>query len=1074
MKKITITALLFLIMVCSLIGFSMTLSTTVKEASANYEITLETQEIQDVYNLNQIVEFPATVQVNHNESDYTAKNGVIVYPSGQAYSLSKHSLDELGQYSVKYFFDADDQRITAVKNFKVISPYYGLAKEDGSNLQFPTDQPVTFNGREGFRVNLKDGNEFVFSEPIDLNATSGSLAPIINITPVMGDHSIETVENDDGSKTYINYYSAHAKYVIIKLTDCYDSNKFVEILYHYNSYYGYLRTRTNSQTDVGIGGVGSPHEKINRPANQKNVYQDGLLSSIWIGEYGTGMMSVFTSKSMTGAAVLYDNVKNRVWFEGSGKSLLVTDLMNTEVYGDDVFDGFTTGEVYLSLRAEEFVKDTVAIDIHSIGNYSASQLIALKDQSYSDVKLPQIKIDVKQTDENGVYAAIGDTVKIPSAYSQDVNALGDLSVKVYRNYGSENQSKVAVINGCFKVESSDVYTIEYSQKDSYGNVGKATLDVYPKFTSDDKKSVWLEFDSPIEQTAIKAGIPATLPTFTVDSLNIPQDITVKMFAKKDGEIIEIDSESRTFIPQTSGEYVITFALEDNFGYREIEYTLNCGTDANAVQFKEVPVLPQYFIKGQTYNIGEIYAYEYSTGKPVKVGAQTYAIFDGGAETLVADTTKLKITADDTVSLVYKYNGKEYATEHVKVLDVSYVSGDVTGIDVFKYFVSDDVTYEDMAENKKGQMERVTNATFTAKNGLTGAKIAFANAISVDNFTVKYEVPKSAGEFNTVRFTLTGVLDPSEKVVIEIKRDYVTKTEKDEQGNSVQKQVEVSNVYTDGKFAFTLSREFAEDRVKTISYNDASSRFSVESGNILKNINISGSMCYLTIEMLDITGKAGIEISQINNQILSGKTFKDTASPEIVCNNSQGEYNLGEKVNIFAPLFSDVLSQIDYSSIKLTVSTHSGATVTAVDGTVLSSGTANPLKDYQLVLDRRETYYVNYAVKDYAGKSTTYNYMMYVIDMEAPVIELTGDVQKDSVITIDAGDSVSVEYQVTDNVSAPESVQTYVHLYVDDTSTYIQNVGDEFTIEKAGNYTVKIIARDQAGNMTVVSFKVIVK
>ncbi len=1070
MKKITISALAFILIICAILGFSTVMSSTisVNETNASYEIALENDEIKDVYNLNGIVEFPTSVEISYNENNYTATNGVIIYPSGSAYGLSKHTLSELGNYSVKYFFTVEGERIAAVKSFTVNAPYYSLAKDDGSNMEFPNDEPVTFNGKDGFRVNLKDGNEFVFNEPIDLNDTNGNLASIINITPVMGDHSIETVYKEDGSPTWINYYSANAKYVIVRLTDCYDSNKYVEILYHYANYQGYLRTRTNNQADVGIGALGTPHSTINRPANQKNVYQDGLLSAIWVGEYGMFTFSVFTSKSSTGSEILYDNATNRVYSQCVGKRNLVTDLMNEEIYGTDVFEGFTTGEVYLSMRAEEFVQDSLSIDIHSIGKYSATELIAMQDKVYADTKQPEINIDVEKTDNNGVYVAIGDTVRIPSAYALDVNALGDISVKVYRKYNTQEKIKVPVIDGCFKVDSSDVYTIEYSQKDKYGNVGVATLDVCPKYTEGDKKSVWLDFDTPIEQVELFAGVESTLPSFTVGSLNKVDDVKVKILVKKGDDVVEIDANKRTFIPETSGEYTLTVILEDNFGYKQVDYKLNCGIDENSVQFKEVPTLPKYFLKGQTYNLGEIYAYEYSTGKPVKVVAETYAILDGGAETKIEDTTKLEITASNTVKLIYRYNGKSYNDNaEVKVRDVSYTDGSVSGIDVFKYFVSEDTTYEDMAENKKGQMERVTNATFIANEDLTKARIEFVNAISIENFTLKYEIPKLAGEYNTVRFILTGMLDSSEQAVIEVKKDYITKSGTDE-------LVEVCNVYVDGKFAFTLSRNFAEDRVKTVSYNNLNAKLTIESSSVLKQIQITGSMCYLTIEMDGITGKAGIEISQINNQLLNGKTFKDTSAPEISCNNSQGEYKLGDTVKLNVPVISDVLSQIDYSSIRLTVSTHSGATVTATDGTVLSNGTVEALKEYELVLDRRETYYVNYSVKDYAGKSASYNYMMYVVDMEAPVIEFTDDIAEGDEITIDKGDKISVEFNVSDKVSAPEKIATYVHLYKDDNSIYVLNVGNEFRINESGKYTVKVVARDEAGNMSIASFKVIVE
>ncbi len=1045
MKKqaILITVLTLVCLFFSIAGLS------IFKASAKDSVSVDivSENILDKYSLNSQVQFPAEISVNHNGQNYTASKGVIVYPNGISYALFEHKLDQAGEYEIKYFFNNDKLNLTAVKKFKVLTNYYGFLNDDGSSVvgTFNDGDNVaqSLNKQDAIRVTFKDGNEFLFNEPINLKNEKGGVSPIINLTPVMGDHTVE--ETAPNSGVWINNYTPFAKKCKIRITDCYNPKIFVEIIYDFGNqgceYQGYFRVGSNSQADIGVT-VGKPNANPNG-GTTVNYKQDGVDSGACVGTWGNYNTAVHNSAGITGTGLFYDYELNRVYYQQGAKALqLINDLENTQLYGENVFEGFTTGEVYLSVKVEEFFTNSVTVDVHSIGNYTAKQLDALKGVEYVDVLPPQVSLVAQTTTENGFYGAIGDTIVIPKAISSDINKEGEIIVNVYKNYYSEKPVKVTVVNDTFKINSPDTYTIEYLQKDSFGNIGVKAVDVVPKYV-ENNSSIYVETQ---KLTQLEAGKVNVLPVYEIKSLNRLDLAEITIKATNANQEIEIGNDL-SFIPETTGEWVITYQVKDNFGVGEFSYKVNC-VPSDSVNFKQLPNLPRYFIKGQKYNIGQVYAYTYTGAQPTQNLAELFVSFDGGEKTKVAAVNAVEITGSNYAQFSYEYGGKVVVSDQVKIVDV--VAPQANKVDMFKYFVGN-VDYQDQPIEGKRPKALILKAKGE------DAKVEFVNAIDGEHFTVKYQVPEDLANFEAIRFTLTSVDNDAEKSVYEIRKD----------GKKIA-------LYVDGEFAFDLDKQFTGNRDKALAYSGTIVSF--DGKFIRKQANFTSALVYLDIELLGVSGDAGIRISEINGQKLTGDYSLDTVAPQVTMYDARGEYVVGETVKLAVPVCSDVLSQINYTAISLRVYDTAGNVIKDKNGLELNLTGIEALKEYEIVIENIETYFVSYNVKDYANRSVEIKYTLVGVDTQAPTITFADEKYNSSkVIEVAKGGNINVTYSVNDNISSQANIKNMVRIYDLRTGVYC-SVEDSAKIEfnRVGDFMVKVLAFDEAGNMAQKTFNVTVK
>ncbi len=1057
-------------------------------------VDITATDVSDNYDINEKVAFPLTIDVDYNGSTKTASDGILVFPSGKIVKITESAIafSELGEYKLRYFFKDGVVNVTAEKTFKVSSELYYLTSTGGSITpvtaemnaasDFDSLDDNTMNTeKEGIILRLAEGCAFKYNKPINLkDADANGLASIISLDTRLYD--ITGLNNT----VFVYDKQAIASYVKIKLTDCYEPGTFAEILLQMSGGTVYTRVGTNHQTD---GGLKYP-DSSNVNNTVKEYYVGSIRGVCRLGNYGQwqhGYGSTTIGKNSNGGAgalnFYYDYENQRLYANNSKKpveeAVMVNDLRSTSIYGTNLFDGFTTGEVFVSVECATYnLSKEGRVDILSIGNDQGDYLVeSYYDANnptdylvYEDKVAPAIKFPA--TDLTKVYCEKGDSFILPEAVAYDVNLVGGVETRVYRNYNSANKASVNIVNGAIKIDAVDTYYIEYSAVDKYGNRGVEVFRVYGVDTGTGKS---LSVDTePL--TSLKAGENTALPAFTVATVNDPSKVSLDIVAKCAKETInigsytgldvinEVGASGLSFIPKYAGEYTISFILKDDIYDRSddpFEYKVNC-VASDAVAFLDTPFLERYLIKNATYGLREFNAYEFTKGEPNAKKVTAYISFDGGEFTEIADVNKILITGEKTAQVKYAVNDENYIlSDVVSIVDVQY------GMD-YTIKMKDYFQYEDGAftvEEFDDEGWELTDIIYRSTKTTGSNKLSFVNSLFYDKLNVEYKVDKSYGNFERVNIILTDVKDPSYKTKITVGRNMLT-----------------SYISINDGLKYAYDRAFAMDSFVTVAYDKSVRKLVVGKTVIDYDISLPSGRAYLDIELDGIYGESGIHIRTINNQKLLGESHDDTNVPEISVKRTTGNFNVGEVVTIYAPDYADILSPIDLTT--MTYSVKFGDTfMRSVDG-VLLDGSNSAFKDVQIKLDNLGEYSVIYSAKDIYGNYVSARYYLSATDRVAPVITVD-DYQEGYIYNVKLGQKITISYQVSDNVTPDE--ECHVAVMVTNMTSYSNtywNRSDQeegfvlgecsFFIIEEGLHRVDLICRDKAGNYVYKTYNFMVK
>lgn len=1082
-------------------------------------VELADTEYEDSYKQGTTVTFKDTIVINPLTGD-TAGDGEVKFPNGKIYPAGTFTLNDLGTYTLRYYKSIGGEFVTYEKSFKVCESLYELSAENGSYIQQMNTEGgyKSHTGLDGIVVNLKDGCSFNYNKPIDLKAGTTSTTPggdvnlanIISLDPrtagaVAADGTI--ISDKETYDAYVAAgetpkYQHFANDFVISLTDCYDPSIRVDITMFrtektnssdYGRVHVYVGSSTQEAWGVRYGNANTTNEgtvvsfDIDKAPSTANKYGGTLARGAQInGDSGSSVGAQFNNYGKKRPVIFqYDFERNRIYYtyEGAGQSYVIGDLDNPTIYPEGTFQGFTTGEVYLSFKASNYAHTEVNIETYSVGNDDKDVLIANIDkglESYSDERAPVINVDAKLTVEKNeindgyVFGALNSEFTIPSAQAFDMNLIeGSLKVGVYRNYGTANEVNISVNNGKFKIDAIDTYTIVYTAVDESGNVGLSKLDVKVRNVPAEKGIyvAWDNLDSfkTFAQNGIIAGMENELPAYSIETINLKEELKYKTYIKNAFETIEIGSDNM-FVPRYTGDYDLVFEYSDNAYSYKTSYTLKCTAQEGFASFLEMPNLQRYYIKDAVYNIDEISAYTYGEGDPVAYKPDVYAIFDGDKENRVKieNLQKVAITGSKTVQFVLEFENATHKalpryTQEVEIVDVGFGKGnggkkDATDDEMYmlyKYFKYDDGAFTVQTRNEADN-KVIKDIVYRATNETGNAKLEYINPIPFHDFTFIYKVTTEYGNFSTLRLTFTSTLDRTKKSVIDI-----------------YQEAGFTFFTADGSKPVQLKTfDFASTSNKRMEYKHTSGKIYLGQNIVNYKIPFDYGSVDFDIELIGIKGNAGILVSEICGQTLNNSTHDDKNAPKISFLTSRGNYAPGSVITITPASFGDVLSPIDYSKTTFEVKGPDQQFVTAIDGTLLNED-CDYTKTYQIVVDKPGQYTVTWKTKDisFASYTETY-YPIICYDLEAPVITFKDGRGENSIIEMKMSDVIKLDYEITDNVTPADKLVVFVNaIYVPTQSYGFIDLGNEFNLRLYGEWIVYVTAYDENWNMAIKSFTV---
>lgn len=986
-------------------------------------------EIQEEYPLNAVLTIPEVKLFVNDES--AAAEVVVYFPDGRAYSSAEVLLDMPGVYTIEYAAVINGLNYVKSQEFTVLGNMYST----GNPEMIEADE--VFPG--GIKLTLQNGDTVEYGKTVNLNQLGDNRIFDITARP-------QELKTPDFSR------------FVVRLTDAYDADNWVEIVVtEHTSLYQGLAT-------YSVKLPGQPRAALN---NWNNViYKDSEESGAYTNTPFAGNIDGDIMSVPFGA--WYDPQEKVMYCynpAGSPGKLFIADLDDTS-YFTTPFKGFTTGEVRISLRAENFASSdsSATVIVSAIGGESIKGLEGFTDN-----------ISPIFSDETGSLpsGAKGLKYTLPEFSAlDDFDGFAYVNTRLYYNYYSDNPVNVLLDDMSFVPRFSGTYTAVYSARDSFGNVTTGTYDIEIEKNAR-KVSVILP-----QEKIMSAYLGENVKTASVQYYggygSLDLSVTVKTPSGKEISINEGDE----FFADEAGTYTIKYNVTDYHGQQgQNEYNVEISASENPVFSGSLKDMPRYLILNDGVNLPVYSALIYEGGElkdaEVEIWIKDFAHpelirLEGNYYVPVVEKS------GDTVEIVYyAVSGDKRTPISVKipVIDTGYKTDGNHEPDILKFFTTE-------------------NAQLTAsETGVTATlssdgSIEFINPVLAPGFLLRFGALGEGYAVQETEIRLTDSSDSSNYLSVFFIKDGEAWKMRIGSGEPVS----ISSLAA-GENSLSLSEDLSE-----ITVNGES--FSIEdlSGGSYKGF--PDKMIYIDVYFAGVQSESAFTVTRINTQNI-GIMSNDITSPDFYTEQlAGGMFEIGSEYTLKPAYAADVLDSGIVTSgtvIVNGISISGGLTVrlpdrqyaVASDGTVLNNAPFD--KEYVITLDQYGIYSVSYTVNAamyYGSRGLTFT--VSVTDTVAPTVSIDGD----------TSDSVKVNKTVRlpgiiaeDNLTETDllTVQKFV-ISPDDIITVIneetiQNsncMGGNILSENSIRVTMKGVYRilyrvvDEAGNIATAEFTVNVR
>ena len=251
----------------------------------------------------------------------------------------------------------------------------------------------------------------------------------------------------------------------------------------------------------------------------------------------------------------------------------------------------------------------------------------------------------------------------------------------------------------------------------------------------------------------------------------------------------------------------------------------------------------------------------------------------------------------------------------------------------------------------------------------------------------------------------------------------------------------------------LSMHFNEN---TNCFVDDAGAYSIEATNYTNGAFFEGFPSMAINLEIHLTGVEGgsFSLKALNEQPFGSEYTEDTVEPRLSISPDVVKKAAYNSVINLKPAAAHDVFQKD-STVELTVKTPSGEIAETEDGKKLSK--VDGTKQYKFKTTEYGQYRVGYVVSDGTNKSRNLGYQISVTDTGAPVVELTGKMER----FLKVGKKyIFPQVKVTDNVDG--EFTTWINVMHPD--GYISCEKRSFTPDVEGHYTITFNAQDTNGNI----------
>lgn len=968
----------------------------------------ESIDVGAVYGVYMGKTYPANVVINKPSGDTEVFNDIFYMPT------------EPGDYKFIATTDIDGEKIVKEQSVKVtiaasslLTNFYSIEKMT-AEVDLPSYSKV--QGKSLY-VEAQNNKAYVYySKIIDLRKMTKDDA-IINFLPYS--------DGSSGSRDEIK----------ISLIDVHDTSNYLTVYWWYNK-----NVSTVSYTSVYLSGEeygGMDNEKSTSTGELRKNY--GAISwGCYFNSYNQGLKSrLFNIRYDYDENAIYSLTNNR--YSSTDKLTKFIDMDDPELLGySKVWDGFTTGEVYLKIEFSSS-QSTSAIFIESICGEKL-------DYSKLENATNDSCFIVNSQEEILPDGVVGYYYNLPS-YTVNEN-LNNIVVtqKIYKG-----EEVVGVNLEVFKSTLVGKYKVVYSAIDNYGSLIEKTYN----FTI-------LQESKPINITLPESNDVDLYSYYTIPEIEVSGGsgtLKVKKELYCNGELITTDTGA--YLIDKVANYVVKISVTDFNGCVGIdEYSLDVNYDyVSLILSREINAVRA----GCKIEFPSFETFDFLTSSSldkmleVIINGQVVKAFTG-------DVAYLFNVPNDASTITLKYYaGKGTEREKVVEREVSVIKETINSMTDFIIYDSEKVSATMMREG----------AMFTFKQD---ASIKMPYALPVDGLKLGFGIDASSINFDNLIIRFTDAVDNG--IVVDFKFYSIVsggsaKLEVNNDGRMFSANYNVNQFYSYSE-EDALRYDFAgkdyyyyecyyDGALSKLCYANGTELASVlTSKNGLNFAGFSSGLVFVEILAEGVTLDSNIILYTASNQNFSttieslGYEDHDTAGPNLLFDSKMvatSRHVLNSKIIVSMATAYDLLQQTS-TDVKVKILDPQNNVI--FNNVIVDS--------FELLLDKYGIYTITYSSYDAVYNISNQIFTVTVIDNEAPVLDVES--------------SVKAEYKVGNSITIPKATvddesKIMVYVKTPDAKYFSLSQGDKYKFESKGIYYLVYSAQDAYGNMarTVYTIKV---
>lgn len=675
-----------------------------------FEVNSEPVIVYDKIEANVSYERAVYIGVSYGyyEKDFYETAVSIITPSGEKESVTDiyYHPQTLGVYTVIYETNINGVTLTEEQSFEV---YYTPAN------YLHVSEKATIAIEQELPDYIKNADKETGLSVSSLSADTFYYKPIINLRTLTKEETLISFYPQASTKAVTNIY--------VYLTDIYDSTNVVTIRFYRNEWnmkHSYLVV-SRTKNSYGISNESATKGQIRKTYGMV-AYDCSMLPNT----HGTALFNL-----------QYDGETDSLYSVIQGVQYKVLDLCSEELDFVDRFYGFTTGEVYMSIKLNNpsgiYLQELVGKDVSGITatEYDLGENYIVFDKHYDIRPMP-----VRD------YA-----YKIPTVHTSPF--CGETLNITYKVY-DENGKEVQTTDGTFTPKSVGEYKIVYASP-----LKDLTIEKTLFLTVKEQPSE-IQAQLP-ENESVRAGDYYLLPQISVSGGEGDYTYTYKLY-NKDSEFV-MDEFGRYFI-NTKDNVTVEITVRDYVGSeRTFTYQLIVDNNISAIVIEGKS--PSVVREGTLLSLPAFSATDYRTGEPLEKSL----VINGEVITLTEDEYSLKVPACKTLAI--RFAGGIGTDSETDVERYTYtlrvIPKESVQTDLIEY------------EAEKADIIYLENGITFISKGQGQSGISFPYALPANGLALKFAVGGDALESSSVLLSFTDGNDSEQSLVFRLSEWNVSKS-----------------------------------------------------------------------------------------------------------------------------------------------------------------------------------------------------------------------------------------------------------------------------------------------------------